>query len=1764
MDPNQDGFVSATNGGFSTDGEYVGEFELTMFGIPQLGGDVTGDNTGNSCGITDLIPDNEGRSVYAVRDGDNLIFRFRVGDDNSSVESWSILLDTDGLFGADDPNSTADNPGFEIDITLIKRNNAGVYVYDIDGIDNCPSPLFSYPISTHFQIAIADEVTCGDPDFFYDFFVPFAPLGVELTTGLRFVAVSNVSATCAMSGNIADVSGVDNNDPEYDGCVECAFNDLVGNQCPTPIIDLCQTCGGFQKDKVNKPTIDVPVRAGQSIISGTSDFEIYIVVEIYPRIGGTDALPIWSATPREIKGNYAVGTIWAVTLTTPLQAYDKIVAKAQKNENSVPCGSAGGNLASVEVTVVQPNTPPSAQNQTVNVTEDIPANIVLTGTDPENDPLTYTIATPPIHGVLNGTGPNLTYAPNLNYDGSDNFTFQVSDGIFNSVLPGTVTINFTPVNDAPVAVNDITTTPEDILLNGNVLTNDSDVEGNTLTVTQFVINSITYPAGNTASIAGTGTLLIIGNGSFTFTPALNSNGPVPLATYTIGDGTLIASATLTITITPVNDAPIANNHSISTAEDTGASITMSGSDVEGSALTYAIVTPPTNGSLSVVVGAGVTYTPNANYSGPDSFTYTVNDGVLTSVAATVSITVEPVNDAPVANNQGVTVQEDVAKAITLTGSDADGNPLTYTIVTPPAHGSLSVVIGADVTYTPNANYNGSDIFTFKVNDGASDSSPATVSITVDPVNDAPVANNQSVSTQMNVARAITLTGSDVEGSSLTYSIVTPPTNGSLSVVVGDGVTYTPNGGYTGSDSFTYTVNDGALTSVAATVSITVIAGINTTPVANNQGVTVQEDVAKAITLTGNDADGNPLTFTIVTPPAQGSLSVVIGAGVTYTPNANYSGSDSFTFKVNDGASDSNPATVSITVDPVNDAPVANNQSVTTSEDVGKAITLTGSDLEGSSLTYAIVIPPTNGNLSVVVGAGVTYTPNANYSGPDSFTFTVNDGAITSVAATVSITVSALNDAPIANIQSVTTSEDVAKAITLTGSDVEGSSLTYAIVTPPAHGSLSAVVGASVTYTPNANFNGSDNFTFKTNDGLIDSNIATVSITITPVGDSPVAFDQNATPLTTAENVAKSITLEATDPDGDAITFIIVTNPAHGVLSGTGANLIYTPVADYNGSDSFTFKANDGTTDSNIATVVITVTPESDAPVAVSQNVTTDEDVPKNILLTATDADGDPLTYSVLTQPTNGILTGTGTNLMYTPALNFYGFDSFSFNANDGSTDSNLATISIEVISVNDPPVITSLPVLYTMEDSLLQVCLNVIDPEGDEIIFSAPSNTSGGGSMVRDVAPFDFCYIFTPDVNFNGESIWDMQVSDIHGLDGKASVTIIVGPVNDAPILTNITATTEINIPVIGTLFRSDDMDPEGTELSVDLIPKSEPSNGVILINADGSYTYTPDLNFFGQDEVIIQMCDSGIPLPGACASKVLTINVTTINTLPPSTLFLSTPEDTLISFCYEYSDPEGNNIILGSTTNISGGGTLNITSGADLCFQFSPALNFNGISEWEIEICDNGTPGLCTKLKVIIDITPVNDPPVAVRDSIRVLRKVLQDGNVLINDYDIEDDELSVTTTPIKSVDHGELILNSDGEFTYISDKTFRGIDSLIYEVCDNGITEGCSTATLVINVEDLPFKVYEGITPNGDGTNDYLRIEGIDFYPNCMVRIFDRYNNLVFEMSGYNNEERIWRGVANKGIGNQELQEGTYFYTITLGDGSAPASGFVALKRD
>ena len=549
---------------------------------------------------------------------------------------------------------------------------------------------------------------------------------------------------------------------------------------------------------------------------------------------------------------------------------------------------------------------------------------------------------------------------------------------------------------------------------------------------------------------------------------------LPAVTNVIAPKGTSPPATVSITINSINDAPVANAKSVSVNEDSSIAITLTGTDVDGSSLTFSKVNP-SHGTLTGTA-PNLTYTPAANYFGQDSFNFTVSDEALSSASETVSITVNPVNDAPVATAQSVSVNEDDSVAITLTGTDVEGANLTFTKVNP-SHGTLAGT-APNLTYTPAANYSGPDSFTFTVNDGVLTSAPATVSITVNPVNDTPVAIAQSVSVNEDDSVAITLTGTDVEGANLTFTKVNP-SHGTLAGTAPN-LTYTPAANYNGPDSFTFTVNDGVLTSAPATVSITV-APVNDAPVANPQDVTTDEDTAVPVILTGNDVDGQSLTFTVGFP-GHGALSGT-APNLTYTPAANYNGQDSFTFTVTDGVLTSEPTTVSITVAPVNDEPVATAQDVTTDEDTAVPVILTGNDVDGQSLTFTVGSPG-HGALSGTA-PDLIYTPAPNYNGLDSFTFTVTDGVLSSEPTNVSITVNPVNDAPVATPKHLSVDEDHVLATTLAGGDIESDTLTFEVTGLPAHGTV-ILTGALAIYTPAPDYNGADSFTFTVSDGTSSS------------------------------------------------------------------------------------------------------------------------------------------------------------------------------------------------------------------------------------------------------------------------------------------------------------------------------------------------------------------------------------------------------------------------------------------------------------------------------------------------------------------------------------------------------------------------------------------------------------------------------------------------------------------------------------------------------
>jgi DNA/RNA endonuclease G (NUC1) len=388
-------------------------------------------------------------------------------------------------------------------------------------------------------------------------------------------------------------------------------------------------------------------------------------------------------------------------------------------------------------------------------------------------------------------------------------------------------------------------------------------------------------------------------------------------------------------------------------------------------------------------------------------------------------------------NQSANTTEDNAVTVTLQALQANNNAVTFSIVNGPTPGSLGSVSPAScasgtctatVTYTPVTDFNGSDTFTFKASDGTLNSNTSTVTVGITEVNDPPSASNDSKSTQEDTPLSFPstdLTANDSAGPAnesgqvLTVTSVTDAGNAHGTVVLNSGmVTYTPAANYNGPASFTYTVCDdgttnGAADSKCATATVNVnVEAVNDNPVAVDDSATTNEDNSVTIDVVANDTDvdGDARSLASVGSASHGSVSIVSGKAF-YSPTANYNGSDAFTYVVSDGHGGQATGNVTITINPINDAPTANSQSASTNSNTPVAITLTGSDVEtpSGSLTYTVTSGPSHGSLSGT-GANRTYTPAANYSGPDSFKFTVTDtgdGAsppLTSSEATVSITV----------------------------------------------------------------------------------------------------------------------------------------------------------------------------------------------------------------------------------------------------------------------------------------------------------------------------------------------------------------------------------------------------------------------------------------------------------------------------------------------------------------------------------------------------------------------------------------------------------------------------------------------------------------------------------------------------------------------------------------------------------------------------------------
>ncbi len=786
-----------------------------------------------------------------------------------------------------------------------------------------------------------------------------------------------------------------------------------------------------------------------------------------------------------------------------------------------PLAAAGANIA------------PSAVDSSISGPENTTLPVALRGIDSDGNVVSVTLTSVPTGGTLllaDGStvvsaGQTLTpaqaagllFKPAIDFVGQAAITFFVTDNQGATSNGATVSLNVVDTNppsanQPPVAVNDSATTAEDTPASGNVLGNDRDPEGLALTVTQFSLNGVTYAAGATAVLVGIGSLTLAANGAYTFTPVANYNGPVPVATYTVSDGTASISATLTLSVSPVADPPVAAPDTVTATEDRPVTFDTrrNDSDADGSPLAITAIagqpiaagSPVTlpQGTVALNPDGTLTFTPNPNFNGPTVFGYTVSDGTSTS-SSQVTINVAPVNDAPVAVNDlaSTPINTPLANIKVLANDrDPDGDPVSVSAATvDPARGTVTVNPNGTLSFTPAADVSGPVLISYTVSDGQGGVATATVTVNVGP-NAPPAGTDKTVLLDEDGSRAFGathfgFTDADAGQTFANVRIDQLPRDGLLTlggapvasgqvIAVADLPTLVftpaPNGNGAGYATFMFSVQDssGAFDATPNQITLDVRGIPDAAVIGGNASGTAVEDSATTAsgTLTVSDPDSGEAAFnpqtSVGVPNGHGTFSIDANGAWTYLLNnldpavqALGAGqslpSESFTVTTIDGTS----RVVTINITGTNDAPMAQDARLSVTEDapvVNGNVSATDIDAN-AALSYSLNGAPP---------AGLTFNPNGSYSFDASnaayqslaagqplvltIPYTVTDDRGATSIANLLITVTGTNDAPVAVAAPASGDEDsTGVAVQLGGNDADGTITSYTIGSLPPNGTL---------------------------------------------------------------------------------------------------------------------------------------------------------------------------------------------------------------------------------------------------------------------------------------------------------------------------------------------------------------------------------------------------------------------------------------------------------------------------------------------------------------------------------------------------------------------------------------------------------------------------------------------------------------------------------------------------------------------------------------
>ena len=725
-------------------------------------------------------------------------------------------------------------------------------------------------------------------------------------------------------------------------------------------------------------------------------------------------------------------------------------------------------LATASISMANANRAPVVSpNLRFDGDEDTVITGSLDATDPDGDALTYSIKFQPFAGLAsvdqNGV---LTFTPEQDQEISSSPFIVVVDDNRGGIAEVVVQIGINSINDAPVATGGEFSGDEDLPIIGVLYGSDPDRN-----------DRITYSV-DTDPVHGTVTLQ---GGRFTYTPDPEFSGTDSFEYRLTDRAGETDTATMSLTVRPINDGPVIrsielegldNTNSITINEDETISGRVIAFDAEGDPFTLTAQSSFSFQNIDFAADGSFVFTPGENYNGPDGIDFTLRNDDGQTYEESIVITVNRVNDAPVAQDDQFILNEDNAIWSTLFADDPDfGDAISsdeppeareahsFSLLGDASNGTVAVRAEGSFTYSPDADFFGEDSFTYSVTDRAGAVDTGTITLRVDPVNDAPVGENVSFSGEEDTVISGMLSASDVEGDMLSFSLAE---------------------------------DDGPVPGVPAVPSIPGILGI--------PGIAGSADSAPIPAVVSR-----PASFEASTEngPSNGSVIVNTSGSFRYTPDADFNGTDRFTYVVTDGNGGIGTGIAEITVAALNDAPTASKAMASGNEDTVVSGLLAADDVDGDPLTYALTENAAHGSVVLNADGSYRYTPDANFYGTDSFRYSVSDDDGGTDVGVVDITVNAVNDAPLSEDASNSGDEDTLISGMLAAADVDGDQLQFGLESEASGGAVTINADGSYDYTPDADFNGTDSFTYRVSDGNGGTDVGTVEITVTATPDDVV-------------------------------------------------------------------------------------------------------------------------------------------------------------------------------------------------------------------------------------------------------------------------------------------------------------------------------------------------------------------------------------------------------------------------------------------------------------------------------------------------------------------------------------------------------------------------------------------------------------------------------------------------------------------------------------